>query len=311
MIIDIIATIYNEKENIRRMMDSIFTQSCKFNKIIIVDAGSNDGTVEVIQEYCEKYENIELIIKNKCNIAEGRNIAIKASSADIIAVTDAGCLIDRDWLKNITKDIIYNKADVVGGAYFPHILNRKEKVTATFTMKNLNNETLKYPSSRSIAFKKECWSKVGGYPEHLKTAEDTLFDIKLYEANFRVTFKRSAKVYWEPRQNYRQLFKQQYNYEYGDGRAKIIDKGLYTAIISLIILYTSIILSIVTQKPILIIISVFVELLLYLRNIRKYLSFNFKRSYIDYIDLFWVFIFSRNIKIYAHIKGRLNNEPNL
>jgi cellulose synthase/poly-beta-1,6-N-acetylglucosamine synthase-like glycosyltransferase len=75
------------------------------------------------------------------------------------------------------------------------------------------------PSSRSVAFRKEAWSAVGGYPEWLDYCEDLIFDMGLRAAGFRFSFAPLAIAHFRPRQNLRQFFKQYYLYARGDGKA--------------------------------------------------------------------------------------------
>ena len=77
------------------------------------------------------------------------------------------------------------------------------------------------PSSRSIAFRKDLWRKVGGYPEHIYNAEDTLFDIKMLHTGAKMEFVPDAYVYWQPRSSIRALAKQFYNYRKSDVEAGI------------------------------------------------------------------------------------------
>jgi len=73
-------------------------------------------------------------------------------------------------------------------------------------------------SSRSIAFKKSCWRKVGGYPD-LSSGEDTFFNLKLMKKNCKFVFARDAIVYWRMRKNWREFIKQFYKYGVGDRKS--------------------------------------------------------------------------------------------
>jgi cellulose synthase/poly-beta-1,6-N-acetylglucosamine synthase-like glycosyltransferase len=70
-----------------------------------------------------------------------------------------------------------------------------------------------------VAFRRKAWETVGGYPEWLDTAEDTLFDLKLKKAKMKFTLARNAIVYWKVRKNVKEIFKQFYNYAKGEGFA--------------------------------------------------------------------------------------------
>ncbi len=210
--VSLICTLKDEESSIRTFFDSILTQSRLPNEIIIVDGGSRDGTVDIINSYIKNGAPIKLIVKNGANIAEGRNLAIKAARAELIASTDAGCKVDKYWLEYLIKPFDEDVSiDVVSGWYEPDARTLFERclVLLTYprleTVKNDPNNFL--PSSRSVAFKREAWQKVGGYPEWLYTAEDTLFDLKLKKSGFRFVFAPDAKVFWRARSNVKSVFR--------------------------------------------------------------------------------------------------------
>jgi len=235
--ISLIFTVYNESENLELLFESITRQSTLPNEIVICDGGSSDNTINLIKKFREN-SAIEVILieeKGRINIARGRNLAIKAASGGIIAVTDAGCILDVDWLSEITKPFSDNNIDVVGGWYEPIIKNSFQKKFAYATLPVLNHidhDTF-LPSSRSIAFKKNCWSKVNGYPEHLTlSAEDTLFDIRL-KSFFRFSFSPSAIARWEPRDNIKSAIWIHYSMGRGDAEAKIFFKRYVFYLVSI------------------------------------------------------------------------------
>ena len=73
-------------------MKSIFSQTVPPHELVIVDGGSKDGTYEFLRslEATQKKINVTIIQKNKCNVAEGRNLAIKRTSNEHIVLLDAG-----------------------------------------------------------------------------------------------------------------------------------------------------------------------------------------------------------------------------
>ncbi|WP_175060130.1 glycosyltransferase [Thermococcus sp. 2319x1] len=225
--VSLICTVKNEEESIRELLDSMLNQVALPDEIIIVDGGSTDNTVQIIREYIRRGAPIKLIVKEGANIAEGRNIAIRNSRNDIIASTDAGCVLDKNWIYEITKPLFEDPSvDVVIGWYEPLAATKFEEIAAELTypkLKWVKKNLHKFlPSSRSVAFRKKCWERVGGYPEHLYTAEDTVFDIEMKEAGCNFVFNPKAFVYWKVRPSLRSLFKAHYLYAKGDAEA-----GLY------------------------------------------------------------------------------------
>ncbi|HZY43713.1 MAG TPA: glycosyltransferase family 2 protein, partial [Anaerolineae bacterium] len=77
------------------------------------------------------------------------------------------------------------------------------------------------PSSRSIAFTKEAWRSVNGYPEWLDYCEDLVFDFALLKKYKSFAFAPEAVAYFHPRSSLRSYIQQYYQYARGDGKADL------------------------------------------------------------------------------------------
>lgn len=225
--LSVIATVKNESGTITSFIESLLNQSLKPDEVIIVDGNSTDGTNEILRDF-EIQKKIRLLTRD-CNIAEGRNFAIERATNNYIAVTDAGCLVDENWLKEIASAFDgSDKPDVVAGNFEFQCHNAFEEsiVLSTFNPERAQTETaIYYPSSRSVAFKKEAWEKAKGYPEWLYAAEDTLFNIRLRQLNFKFVFAKNAIVKWRPRETWKALAKQRFNFSRGNARVGIGTQG--------------------------------------------------------------------------------------
>jgi glycosyltransferase involved in cell wall biosynthesis len=216
--ISLICTVYNEEKTIATLLESIENQTRVPDEIIIVDAGSKDNTVPIIRNFTNKLP-IKLIISSGVNVSTGRNIAIRNTLYDIIASTDGGCEIDKYWLQNIIKPFEDKNVDIVSGVYTPLVESEFQEIVSYMIfpeIEKLDSRNFN-PSSRSIAFKKKAWESVGGYPEYLMTAEDTLFDLNLRKAGFRFSLAKDAIVSWRIRENRKDLFKMFFRYAIGEG----------------------------------------------------------------------------------------------
>ena len=89
MMVSLIATVKNEGEALRPLLDSIIDQTRPPDEVIICDGGSTDSTVAVLEEY-RRWLPLRVIVAPGTNISQGRNRAIEAAGGDIIAATDAG-----------------------------------------------------------------------------------------------------------------------------------------------------------------------------------------------------------------------------
>ena len=227
--VSLILTVFNEQENIGRLCEELLRSSLVPDEVVVVDAGSTDGTAQAISAFSERFQalncRLRLYVEPGVNIARGRNSAIAKASHEIIAVTDAGCAPEREWLERITQPLREGKADMVGGFFRPEARNDFQRVLAALTVSKEPPANF-LPSSRAIAFTRSIWSRVGGYPENLPWGEDTLFNNLCLQAGARYVVAPQALVHWEVRRSPVQALKQFYRYAFGDGLARRVSGSL-------------------------------------------------------------------------------------
>jgi glycosyltransferase involved in cell wall biosynthesis len=98
--VSIIVTTYNEEKDIENLLKSFMKLKYPKNKleIIVVDDGSTDKTVEIIQRY-----SVKLIKTKHRGFGEARNIGLKVSRGDIVAFIDADMVLHPTYTKEIIK----------------------------------------------------------------------------------------------------------------------------------------------------------------------------------------------------------------
>lgn len=208
MKVSLICTLKNEESSVKEFLDSLLSQSRPPDEIIMVDSGSSDKTVEIINYYIKNDAPIKLIVSKGANIAQGRNTAIKNAKYDVIASTDLGCRLGKDWLKNLLNKF-GEQTDIVSGCYLPEARTTFEKVLADISSTNLDDLTAEnfLPSNRSIAFRKSVWQELGGFPENMKRSDDTWFDLEAKRRGKKFEIAKDAIVYWRCRRNLKELIK--------------------------------------------------------------------------------------------------------
>ena len=220
--VSLITTVLNEAQSIGALLDSLLQQTRLPNEVLIVDGGSQDGTLELLHEFSERAPfPVVALYRPGCNISEGWNVAIAAARAPLIAVTDAGVRLEQVWLEELVAPLQEGRADVTSGAFRADPQSLFELALGAVTLplpEEVRPESFQ-PSSRSVAFRREAWQAVGGYPEWLDYCEDLLFDFSLRDEGYRFAFASRALVHFRPRANLRAFCRQYYRYSRGDGKA--------------------------------------------------------------------------------------------
>ncbi len=221
--ITLIATVLNEGDNIHHVMNSLKAQTRQPDEIVIVDGGSNDNTVSIMQSYSNQLP-LRVVVEDGCNISEGRNRAIAEATGDIIAVTDAGVKLTDTWLEKIIQPLLDNDDIQVVAGFFqadPQTLFEVALGATTLPLEDEVDPETFLPSSRSVAFRKASSDFIGGYPEWLDFCEDLIFDIRLQQTSRPFAFVPDALVYFRPRPTLQKFYKQYYLYARGDGKANL------------------------------------------------------------------------------------------
>ncbi|MDO9066361.1 MAG: glycosyltransferase, partial [Chloroflexota bacterium] len=193
----------------------------------LADGGSVDRTREIATSYIARGLPLRLLDAPGSNISRGRNLAVAATGGDVIACADAGVRLASDWLAKLTAPFQVQTAgaapDVVGGFFQADGRNVFEIALGATTLPDLDDvdPAAFLPSSRSVAFTRGAWERVGGYPEWLDYCEDLVFDLRMRAADLRFAFAPGALAHFRPRPSLRSFFVQYYRYARGDGKADL------------------------------------------------------------------------------------------
>ena len=112
-LLSLITIVYNGESFISETIESVLNQKDSRCEYIIIDGGSNDSTLEVINQY---KESIDLIISEKDDgIYDALNKGVKLSSGYIIGFIHCGDYLNKNALNNVLDTFKKNNADIVYG----------------------------------------------------------------------------------------------------------------------------------------------------------------------------------------------------
>ena len=193
MKVSIITPAYNCEKFIEACMLSVKNQDYRNIEHIIVNDGSKDGTETVIQKYIGSY-NVKLIRQTNHGVAHAMNTGFQSATGDVLAWLDA----DNYYSENIVSEIvsIFEKdqgIDVVyGNIDFVDASQKKigyHKPPADISFKKALIYTTGYiPLQPAVFFKKEVFTKTGGFDTRYRISGDYEFWLHALKENPRLFY---------------------------------------------------------------------------------------------------------------------------
>lgn len=249
--VSLIVTILNEEKTIQNLLQSVLTQTLKPNEVIIVDGGSSDKSVLLVKSFLENNSKLNLKIKiKKGNRSIGRNFAIKNAKNNLIAITDAGCTLDKNWLKELVAVYKKSKAPVVAGYYSaskssdnPLTDFQKAVVPYALVMPDKVDQKTFLPATRSMLIEKNVFLSLGGFDEKLNDNEDYAFANKLKKEKIKISFAKKAISFWQPRKNIQDFYNMIFRFARGDIFAGIVRPKVVSIFVRYIIFYLLLLMS--------------------------------------------------------------------
>ena len=182
--ISIIMLNFNGKEYLKRSIPAVQNLNYQDHEFIIVDNGSDDGSIEFI----EKQNSIRLIKSPRYREKNfACNYAIEQAYGDFILLLDNDIvLVDPDIIqKLITMYTNYDKPGVIGlavhdeninlssryGSYFGYYFIKEVKKYSTEQIKKFHGMVVPATGGQ-IFIRKSLWLEIGGYDSHLKFGGD-------------------------------------------------------------------------------------------------------------------------------------------
>lgn len=214
--ISVVIPTYNSEKTILKTLKGLKNQTYKDFEVIVVDDGSNDKTIEIIEDFKKEF-NLKLIKQEHTGPAFARNLGAKNSRGEIILFTDADCIPDTNWVKEMIKPFENKETVGVSGTY--ETLN-KGSIIARFEGYEIEKrhekmkkaERIDFIGTYSAAYRKEIFEKFNGFDTSFPTAsgEDPELSFRLAEAGYKMVFNPRAFVFHPHVDSLRNYLKQKF-----------------------------------------------------------------------------------------------------
>ncbi len=224
-LVSIIVPVKNEAKLLANFLKSVKQLNYPQEKIevIIADGRSTDNTKAVAFKYGAK-----VVDNPKQTVGPGRNIAYKIAKGELIAFSDADCLVDKDWLENSLKYFSDSKIAGVGG---PNFTPKNEPAfaqavgfflsQAVFSAGSIHGRNLPYikevkslPGCNAI-YRKKVLDQVMPINESLLTCDDTEMNQKILDLGYRLLSVPDVFVWHYRRSTAKRLWRQMYRWAIG------------------------------------------------------------------------------------------------
>lgn len=217
MKVSVVIPVYNREKFIKKCLDSVLDQTFNDYEIIIIDDGSDDKTIDIIELYASNKVKIFCNSLNR-GVSYTKNYGIKQSVGDYILFIDSDCIADRNWINNIIKPFSDDEnIMIVGGK----VLDGEQrgywgKVNANKDFISKENKYSDIMIGCNMAFRRSFIEKYLFDEIILFGGEELDIGIRARKNGYSLYYVDSAEVVHHHRQGYREILKQSYMYGFGN-----------------------------------------------------------------------------------------------
>ncbi|MFH1971303.1 MAG: glycosyltransferase family 2 protein [Patescibacteria group bacterium] len=209
MKVSVIIPVYNEEDVIKECLKSLIKQSFENFEVIIVDDGSTDKTLNIVNKINLKGLKLSIIEQNHQGTGTARNLGAKKARGEILVFVDADMTFDKYFLEKLIEPIVEGKSK--GTFSKEEYVSNWENVWARCWNINEGWEDRKrhpknYPDRQKVfrAILKKEFDRVGGFTPG-GYDDDWSLGIKL---GFDAVDVEGAKFYHQNPASFSEIFKQ-------------------------------------------------------------------------------------------------------
>jgi len=171
--ISIVTICYNNASDIERTIQSVFTQTYKNIEYIVIDGGSTDGTLDLLNNNIEKID--VLISEEDCGIYNAINKGLRRCNGAVVGLIHAG---DKLFSNNVIEEIASKfEESSIDAIYGNSIIMNKDRGKIVRVNKGVKYSRNLFkigwmPSHQSFYCKREIFHSLGYYDESLEISAD-------------------------------------------------------------------------------------------------------------------------------------------
>lgn len=219
--LSVILPAHNEFEFIEDVVKFFLSNNYYEMELLIIDGGSTDGTVSIVEKYASTYPQIKLLHNPNKYVPFALNIGIKNCSGDPIIRLDAHTTYAENYLEKIIETFQQTNADIVGGPMraFGKSSFQSAVAFATSTSFGIGDSKIHKPDYTGEsdhvylgAWKRSLFDEIGFFDEKLIRNQDDEFHYRAKSCGKKVYLNSEIISYYSPRSKWSKLFSQYFQY---------------------------------------------------------------------------------------------------
>ena len=202
-LVSVIIPAYNAEKYIEQCVNSVIKQTYKQLEIIIVNDGSKDSTLEVLEKLKSKDARIVVLNQKNKGLPAARNAGLKSCKGDYVFFLDSDDWIELSCIDTLMNIELENNVDIVFFDYFKSYNNQEIEhhiYGKNFLYNNKQKDNFLLWDMRTITswgklYSKKCISDIL-YDEKMKTAEDVDFNYRVYKNVKKAYFTNKCLLHY-------------------------------------------------------------------------------------------------------------------
>lgn len=190
VLVSVITPCYNSSSTIEKTLECIENQTYKNIEYIIIDGGSTDDTLKIIENHKDKLpSNLTLVSEKDNGIYDAMNKGINLARGMLIGIVNSDDWYEKDTIEQVVKNYHGNQYEVVYGMQ-RNFLHEKEKAVFMFHHDFLPQQMITHPTCFVTA---DTYRDFGMFDTTYRSAADYDLMLRLYKSK-RIAFTPVMRV---------------------------------------------------------------------------------------------------------------------
>lgn len=202
--VSIIVPVYNVEKYVKKCIKSLMNQTLEDIEIIVVNDGSTDNSLSIVEELAQEDNRIKIYTKENGGLSDARNYGLKKAKGKYIAFLDSDDYVKTDLYEKMYEKAKKEKSDMVECNFFwTYPKENNNKALKKDIGEKYNNQIEMMEKARVVAwnklYKREIIDRVGvEFPKGLRY-EDIEFFYKLVPYIKNISFIKQPMIYYVQR----------------------------------------------------------------------------------------------------------------